>query len=93
MRGRILTLSFLGLALALSSTADAGAQAARLAPEQRSATGTATGYEMAGASLSESVLEGLPTRVGEALGACSTEAAPLIGRSLQAHLTIAPPGA
>lgn len=93
MRRRTLPLSLFGLALA---TLPATIVSAQQPPQQgvpvRTATGTAVGYEMAGASLSESVLEGLPTRVGEALDACASEAAPLIGRSLQAHLTIAPPG-
>ncbi|AKF10390.1 hypothetical protein DB32_007539 [Sandaracinus amylolyticus] len=58
----------------------------------RTASGAAVGYEMSGASIPQSQLDELPNRVTEALAACANEAAPLIGRPVNAVLTVSPPG-
>src|SRR5690606_40241410 len=58
----------------------------------RRAAGAAVGYEMAGAEIPRAELDRLPERVVTALAACATDAAPLIGRTVTAALTISPPG-
>lgn len=80
------------VAATLSLLATAGASAQARLPPPTSASGSAVGYEMAGAPIPESALESLPTQVERALAACATEAVPLIGQPIQARLTVAPAG-
>jgi hypothetical protein len=86
MRGGAVAASVIALGVVVV------ASPARTQDRARTASGSAVGYEMAGAAIAESALEALPARTAEVLAVCAREAVPLIGRTIQARLTIAPAG-
>ncbi|UJR86202.1 hypothetical protein [Sandaracinus amylolyticus] len=96
MQRRIIPIVVISLAIfAPIGAAHAQGTAASPGPATgipRTASGAAVGYEMSGASIPQSQLDELPDRVTEALASCASEAAPLIGRPVNAVLTVSPPG-
>lgn len=89
-----MTMRAIGVLVALGiviGASPAGAQRPQTR-QGRTAAGRALGYELSGAAIPEAALADVPDRVQTALGACATDAVPLIGATLQAQLTIAPAG-